>query len=141
MAVEVDIWLALKARTESFATSRAIAWPGEAFEVPSIGGRLQPYLRVAFINATPARMLIKDGRPHERTGFLMLTMVYPIVAGVPLKTYLTEPAAIAAHFKDGTRTRYGNVCVSVPEYPYVMDGYEDEGYYTVPVRIPWRCFA
>lgn len=141
MAVEVDIWKALAARVTSLSSAYSIAWPGEAFVVPSTGVRLKPYLRVALIVAEPTGVFIEYGQLHERTGFLMLTMVYPIIPKVTLTNYLTYPSTVAKHFKDGTITRSGNVCVTVTEYPQVMDGYEDNGYYTVPVRIPWRCFA
>lgn len=112
-----------------------IAWPAEKYYP-----RLKPYIRVAFLAGTPNRMMIADGGRHDREGFLMLTVIYPMLAGVPKERYLQEPLEIAAHFKDGTQMRYNDLCVFVPSYPQILDGYEDNGYWHVPVRIPWRCF-
>ncbi len=137
--IETSIWLALKSRVDSIPLSYPKAWPGKAFAVPDQNGLPRPYLRVGRISVAPVRQLIADGKPHERTGALMVTLVYPL--GQETMTYDHLGGTIAESFKDGTQMRYGNVCVSVPSYPHVQEGFEDNGYWTVPVMIPWRCFA
>lgn len=137
--VETSIWLALKGRIETLLPSYAKAWPGQTFQIPMVGGTPQPFLRVGRVSAAPLRQLIAHGQPHERTGILMVTLVHPL--GQDVAVYDQIAAGIAEHFRDGTAMRYGNVCVTVSAYPHVMDGYEDNGYWTVPVRVPWRCFA
>jgi len=137
--VETSIWLALKLRVESLPIAYPKAWPGETFEVPASGGLPQPYLRIGRINVAPVRQMIAVGKAHERTGSLMITLVHPL--GQNVSVYDQIAATIADHFRDGTEMRYGSVCVSVTSFPHVQEGYEDNGYWTVPVRVPWRCFA
>lgn len=137
--VETSIWLALKSRIDTLPLSYAKAWPGQVFEVAGSGGLPQPYLRVGRVTVAPVRHLIADGKPHERTGSLMITLVHPL--GQDVSVYDQIAATIAEHFKDGTEMRYGRVCVKVRSYPHVGDGYEENGFWTVPVRVPWQCFA
>ncbi|WP_394065420.1 DUF4128 domain-containing protein [Alcaligenes sp. WGS1538] len=136
---ETAIWLALKSRIESLALPYNKAWPGQTFEVPHAGGLPQPFLRIGRVSVAPVRQLIAPGMPHDRTGSLMITLVHPL--GQDVAVYDQIAAGIAGHFKDGTEMRYGGVCVSVTAYPHVQEGYEDNGYWTVPVRVPWRCFG
>lgn len=136
---ETAIWLALKSRIESLPLPYSKAWPGQTFEVPHAGGLPQPYLRIGRVSVAPVRQLIAAGKPHERTGSLMITLVHPL--GQDVAVYDQIAAGIAEHFKDGTEMRYGSVCVSVTAYPHVQEGYLDEAYWVTPVRIPWRCFA
>lgn len=133
--IETSIWLAIKSRIDALPLPYEKVWPGSAFEVTSIA----PYLRIGRVTVAPVRRLIADGKPHERTGVLMVTLVYPL--GQNVSVYDQVAATIAEHFKDGTKMSYGSVCVTVRSYPHVGDGYEENGWWTVPVRIPWRCFA
>lgn len=137
--IETSIWLALKARIDTLPLAYPKAWPGQTFQVPSTGGQLLPFLRIGRVTVAPARQLLADGKAHERNGSLMVTLVHPL--GQAVAVYDQIAAGIAEHFIDGTQMRYGAVCVAVSSYPHVQEGYEDTGYWTVPVRIPWRCFA
>lgn len=138
--IETSIWLALRSRINSFSESYTKAWPGQTFEMPNSAGKLQPYLRIGRVSVAPVRQLIASGKPHRRTGSLMVTLVHPMTA-TNVSVYDQKAAAIAKHFKDGTKMIYAGVCVEVTSYPHVQEGYEDFGYWTVPVRIPWQCFA
>lgn len=137
--IETSIWLALKSRIDTLPLAYPKAWPGQTFQVPSSGAQLLPFLRVGRVSVAPVRRLIADGKPHERNGSLMVSLVYPL--GQDVAVYDQIASGIAEHFIDGTQMRYGAVCVAVSSYPHVQEGYEDTGYWTVPVRIPWRCFA
>lgn len=139
--VETAIWLALKLRVESLPLDYAKAWPSQVFAVPHGGVPPMPlpYLRIGRISVAPVRRLIAAGKPHERTGSLMITLVYPV--GQEVHVYDQLAGTIANYFKDGTQMNHEGVCVTVASYPHVQEGYEDNGYWTVPVRIPWRCFA
>lgn len=137
--VEVNIWKALEARIEGLQPSYEVAWPARKSTPPSSGGKLLPYLRVGFVSAPPDRILIASGKPHNRVGALMVTLVYPL--GQDLSVYEQIAGKIAAHFVDGTAMSYGGVCVTVTSAPHVQDGYEDNGYWSIPVRVPWQCFA
>lgn len=137
--IETSIWLALKSRVESLPLSYAKAWPGQTFTPPSNAGKLAPFLRIGRVVGTPIRQLIDYNNVSYRSGFLIITLVYPL--GQDVSVYDQIGSVIAAHFKDGTSTRYGNICVTIPEYPQVQEGYEDSGYWNTPVRIQWKCYA
>lgn len=137
--IEASIWLALKSRIDTLGLGYPKAWPGEVFEVPHDGVKMLPYLRIGRVTVAPVRQLVSAGGPSWRDGTLIVTIVYPL--GQTAAAYDDIGGKIAHHFKDGTQMRYGNVCVSIIEYPHVQEGYEDNGYWTVPVIISWRCFA
>lgn len=137
--IETSIWLALKARIQTIPLGLPFAWPGQNYTPPYSGVKLLAYLRIGRVTTAPVSMLIDHGKPHERNGRLIVTLVHPL--GDDLSVYDQMAATIAEHFIDGTQMPYGRVCVSVPSYPHVQEGYEDNGYWQVPVSIPWRCFA
>lgn len=137
--VETKIWLALKAHVETIPLTLVKAWPGQKFTPPAGTNTLPPYLRIGRVTVDPVRQFLDFGKPHERTGALMVTLVYPL--GPDIAVFDNIAGTIAAHFADGTQMRYADVCVLVPNYPYVNEGYEDNGYWTVPISIPWRCYA
>ena len=136
---ETSIWLAIKARIATLLPTYGKAYPGETFSPPYSGSALLPYLRIGRVSAVPARQMIADGQGYERQGFIIVTLVYPL--GQAVEVYDQIAGTIAEYFNDDTKMRYGSVCVSVPSYPQVLEGFEDMGYWTIPVRIPWRCFA
>ena len=137
--VETAIWLALKGRIESLPLPLSKAWPGETFELPSAAGQALPYLRIARVMIAPQSVMIDYGKRHDRIGTLMVTLVAPL--GQNVSVHDQTAATIAQHFADGTQMRFGAVCVTVNSFPHVQEGYEENGYWTVPVAIPWRCFA
>lgn len=134
--VETSIWLALKARVETLPLQIAKAWPAEKFSIPALPAG---FVRVGRVSVAPVRELIADGKPHNRTGMLMVTLVQPLKYDVSV--YDEQAGKIAEHFSDGTLMYYNGICVNVTSYPHVQEGYEDNGYWTVPVSIPWRSFA
>lgn len=134
-STETSIWLALKSRVNTLSLTLPKAWPGQMFEVAGREG----YLRIGRVSAAPARMMIANAEAHSREGFLIITLVYKL--GQAIEAYDQMAGNIAQHFIDGTTMRSGNVCVMVPSYPQVVEGYEDSGYWNVPVRIPWIAFA
>lgn len=133
-AVETQIWLALKSGIDSLPLSYPIAWPAETFSAVASG-----YIRVGTVSSSPNPELIATGKKHTRRGFLMLTLVMPMQPNTSIS--IDQAGQIAEHFKEGDTVRYGSVCVTITANPHVMDGYEDGGYWNVPVRIPWRTFA
>lgn len=137
--IETRIWLALKARIESLPLGFPRAWPGQTFDRPYDGAALKPYLRIGRVSASPAGVMIDYAKPHDRRGSLIVTLVHQL--GPDTSVFDQYAATIAAHFRDGTQMRYGAVCVTVPTYPHVQPGYETDGYWSVPVNVPWRCFA
>jgi len=140
--IETAIWLALKARVQTIPLgfpSASFAWPGQTFTPPYSASKLLPYLRIGRVTAAPVRQMIDYGKPHWREGMLMVTLVHPL--GNDVSVFDQMAGIVADHFIDGTHMRFDRVCLTVPEYPHVQEGYEENGYWTVPVSIPWRCFA
>jgi hypothetical protein len=133
--IETKIWLALKARIDTLNLSYAKAWPAQKY-APSAGA---PYLRIGKIAVDPRRLVLSNGKPHERTGTLMVTLVHPLTQD--FSVYQELQGQIASHFADGTQMTYKGICVSVPSYPHCVDGYEGNGWWTAPVSIRWRCVA
>lgn len=139
--VEVKIWLALKSRIDTLPLDFAKAWPAETFDVPHTNGQLQPYIRVGAVTVDPVPIFIDYGKRHARTGTLIVTLVHPILPGAQASYYSQIAGKVAEHFADGTRMGYYDVCVTVTSQPHVQPGYEDNGYWTTPVTIPWRAYA
>lgn len=135
MSVNKDIWMAIKARIKTLSID-TITWPTDKFIQPA-----STYARVAFISSAPERILIKDGMKHDRSGMVIITFIAPLLDGLGLDSYINEADKIAKHFKDGTKMVYNGVCVQVPSYPRVGDGFEQDGYWCIPVGVPWRTFA
>lgn len=139
--IETKIWLALKSRVNSIPLSFQKAWPAEKFTPPFGGSPAMPlpYLRIGRVTADPSRVFIDNGGEYERSGALIVTLVHPL--GQAGEVYDQMAGVIAEHFNDTVKVSYGGVCVSVRDYPSVNEGFEDNGFWTIPVRIPWRCFA
>lgn len=140
-AVETKIWLALKSRIDTLPLDLPKAWPAETFNIPVAGGLPAPYIRIGHMSVDPIPVLMSSGARHNRTGSLMLTLVHPLRQGYTMTHYEQMAGQIAEHFADGLGMRYQDVCVEVNSAPHVNPGYEDSGYWTVPVRIPWRTYA
>lgn len=139
--VDTKIWMAIKPRIQQLNADLGIliAWPAARTELPTSGGKTSPYIRVGRVTAAPVRRYIADGQQYQRTGFIMLTLVAPLGNDV---TYYTKIAGdIADHFSDDVKMPYRDLCVSIPTAPHVQDGFEDGGYWNIPIRVSWRCFA
>lgn len=137
--IETSIWLALKSRIESLPLTYPRAWPAQVFAVPSAGGKLLPFLRIGRVSVAPVSPYIDPDNPSWRTGALMVTLVYPV--GQDVAVYDRIGSVIAEHFKAETQIPYGDIVVQIRSAPHVQEGYTEDGYWTVPVRIPWRCYA
>lgn len=138
-SVETKIWLALRERIESIPLPFAKAWPAETFTPTHTDGQLTPYLRIGRVTVAPIPVLIDDGKRHQRTGTLIITLVHPL--GQVTSVYDEYAGQIANHFAEGASMYYGGVCVKITAQPHVQPGYEDNGYWTTPVSIPWQTFA
>ena len=137
--IETSIWLAIKARIATLLPTYGKAYPGETFTPPYSGSALLPYLRIGRVSAVPVNQFYYDGEPYRREGFIIITLVTPL--GQNVSVYDQIAGDIAQHFNDTVKMTYGALTVSIPSYPHVVEGYEENGYWTIPVRIPWLCFA
>lgn len=112
-----------------------VAFPGEPFYPRNA------YIRFGEVYSDPLRITVDDGRPYLRTGFLMLTFVGKVIIGIRSEDYTRMAGRIAQHFQDNVKIRHEGVCVSIYNAPTFLTAYETDGYWNVPIRIPWRCFA
>jgi len=132
--------MALKRRTQQAADAQGlpVAWPGEKFEPPVTGTRLNPFLAVGGANSSPIRITIGPG-PHDRSG--ILTLVHVAMLGEAWEWYIQKAGGIAEFFVEDTKMKFDQVCVRVTTRPRVADPYRDGGYLRTPVLIPWQLFA
>lgn len=138
---EVKIWEALREHVTAMLPEVPKAWPAETFDVPRTDGQLQPYIRVGAVSVDPVPLFIDHGKRHTRTGTLIVTLVHPVLSGAQASYYNQIAGRIAEHFSEGTRMHYYDVCLTVMSQPHVQPGYLDNGYWTIPVTIPWRAYA
>lgn len=136
--VDTEIWLALKAAIQAAAGSLPLAWPGKAFEPPTAGAELLPYIAVGKVTAPPERVLVGRG-DHWRRG--SVTMVHVAPVGNPLEWYLEKAAIIAEAFPEDRRMKFGAACVRVTARPQVADSYRDGGYLRTPIIVQWEAAA
>ena len=133
-SVETKIWLALKNHLMQYDPSITKLMPAQIEAPPR-----DKYIRVGSVTVAPQSILIDDGKPHRRTGFLVLSVVMPLHQAT--EVYDNEAGQLARHFIDGTQVYYGGVCVTVTSYPHIGDGYQESGFWETPVRVQWQCFA
>lgn len=138
-SVETKIWVALKSRIDTIPLPFDKAWPAETFTPTHTGGKLTPYLRIGRVSIAPVPVFIDTGKRHQRTGTLIITMVHPL--GQVTSVYDEYAGQIAAHFSEGATVYYDGICVKINVQPHVQPGFEDNGYWQVPISIPWRTFA
>lgn len=138
-SVETKIWMAIRERINSIPLDFDKAWPAEAFATSYAGEKLLPFLRIGSVSVAPVPVFIEHGKRHIRTGTIIITLVHPM--GQLSSVYDEHAGQIAQHFRDGTMMDYDGVCVKITAQPHVQPGYEDNGYWQVPISIPWRTFA
>lgn len=143
------IWLALKSVISGIKLGTVDidkAWPAQPYEPRTVNGTPQPYLSVGRVSAVPVRMQIGSSKEHLYEGYLMLVLVHPLLRdttgkSVPEEAYIERAALVAAYFPEDSRISYGGVCLRVLTTPAVQDGYQDNGYWRIPIRIDWRSIA
>ena len=109
-----------------------LAFQGRPFLVDG-----RDYVRVGEVSTDPVRINIAHDQPHDRTGFLMLVCVYNVRDGAD---YALRTSWIANKFTEGQTLEHDGACVTITNQPFIMPGYEDDTYWCIPIRIPWRCF-
>jgi hypothetical protein len=137
--IQTKIWMALKTGIEALSPVLPIAWPAESFTPPVSTGSvpiLLPYLAIGSVTAPPERVQISRGQ-HWREGSITIVRVAPL--GAAVEAYTEAAAKIAAQFPSDLQIRFQDACVRITSAPTVADGYRDNGYFRVPIIIPWIC--
>lgn len=137
-SAEAQVWLAIVEHIDKLVPTYPLAMPAQAFTPPNDGnGALLPFLRVGRVVAEPLAFTVTPRSEAVRTGAVILTLVCPL--GQHVSVYDDAAGQIAAHFGQGAEMRHNGVCVAVMGCPHVGAGYDDGGYWSVPIRVNWRC--
>lgn len=139
--IETKIWLALQSRIVDALPSVEKAWPGMAY-APRVG---VPFIRVGRVYGQPNTMMVDPRATKQRAGTLVLTYVMPMTTGADRPdlanvSYIEQAALLAHSFQAGDSLQYDDVCVTITEPAHVQGGYQDDGWWSVPVTVQWRCF-
>lgn len=128
--VEGTIMELLFARVASLVLSPVmpVAWPNVNYSPPAS----QKFLRVVFVPNVVNRALIDSDGPHQRLGFLQVSVQWPLNSGEAAARDIA--GAVAAHFP--TDLRLGtNLQVRIMSAPNVVDLIVEVARIQIPVMI------
>lgn len=140
-AVEVAIELALLTRAQAFAVSKSlgIALPNIPFDAPTVG-RNAKYLRASMLPADTNSLGVSHASTDQHYGYLQMDVFFGAGGGE------IEPKRIASdivsYFIRGTKMIKDSFIVEVLRTPSIGPQLEiDDAWTSIPVRIPYTCFA
>lgn len=122
---------ALESHLLTMANLPPVAWEDVSYK-PVIG---VAYLQVNQLRNTPIEYGIANDIREDR-GILQVTVVYP--GGRGKVDALNLASKVAGHFPIDTDIILGDYHLSITNHPTVHTGIPDEGWYRVPVSIPWQ---
>lgn len=122
---------ALKARLAPHTLPKA--WPNQPFD-PSAAGNL-PYLAVDLVRAGTTDDTLDAEAPIQR-GRLIVTVVAR--TGTSDGTADDHADAVAALFPTGARIPADTLTITITQPPHIREGMPDDGYWRVPVVIPFE---
>lgn len=133
-----DITNALKARLTSISLPKA--WPNQDFTVPAVpadaaGRAAWGYLSVSILRAGTSDDTLDCEAPIQ-TGRFILTVV--ALSGTSDGTADDHADAVAALFPMGLRLPAGEQTITIMQPPHIREGMPDDGYWRVPVSIPYQ---
>lgn len=109
--------------------------PDVAFEnAPYTPRQGTPYMQLTLLPGKTENPTMGDQFKRE-TGLLQLSLYYPVNAG-PALAY-TQAEVARSHFPRGLTLSDTGVRVLIDEHPYVGSAMQDEGWFMVPVSIPY----
>lgn len=136
-SIEARIVLALQDAFEAITLPAGcrVAGPGLAFTPDGTN----PYVRLTIAKNTPINAALGGGREPVRQGILLLTVCWPVGAGILPATELA--ATLRAAFKFNTRINFTGGYIKICEEPAVQGDMIDGVYVQIPVVIPWMAFG
>lgn len=149
-SIDTKIALAIKARVQEVKLGGQTlekAMPAQPYSPKTDArGDPLPYLSVGKISSPPVRLQIASGKERTREGTVVLTLVHPLLVdqsgnSVPEEAYIERASLVASYFREDSRMSYGGVCLRVTSEPTIQDGYQDSGYWRVPIIVNWRAIA
>lgn len=135
-SIEAKIVLALQQafQTVTLPSGCGIAAPNVPF-TPTGG----PYVRLVIAKNQPINVALSGGREPVRQGILLLTVCWPIGAGLLPASELAGTLRDA--FKFNTRINFTGGYIKVTGEPMVQGDMQVATYSEIPVVIPWQAFA
>ena len=128
------IQAALESRLYGISPAIATAWQNVAFE-PTTG---TPWQSVALLVNDPVDYAATSDVVEQR-GILQVTLHYP--AGVGTATALARANAVAARFAPVQTLTSGATNVEILSTAHIAAGFALDGWWVIPVSIPWRSFS
>ena len=135
-SIEAKIVLALETAflDVTLPTGCGIAAPNVAFAPTG-----SPYVRVAIAKNQPINTSLSGGREPVRQGILLLTVCWPIGAGLLPASELAGTLRDAFAFN--TRIPFAGGEIRVTQEPRVGGDMQMPNYTEIPVVIPWQAFT
>jgi hypothetical protein len=124
VAVRAALETALNAMSPKIAT----AWENDEFTPPA---DTAPYQAVNLLTARPVNQ--EMGRPHVESGFIQVTLRYPLKKGSAAATARAE--ALRTTFFRGASFVASGVTTIIEQTPEIMPGFVDQNRWSIPVRI------
>jgi DNA-binding beta-propeller fold protein YncE len=136
-SIEAKIVLALEQafQTVSLPSGCGVAAPGVVFTPDGT----HPYVRMTIAKNKPINVSVSGTREPIRQGILLLTVCWPVGAGLLPASELA--AVLRDRFKFNTRVDFVGGYIKVTDEPTVQGDSVDGVYVQVPVVIPWQAFA
>lgn len=136
MSVELNIWLALKSRYQTFPGTKVTTYfPGDVQ-----GETSSKHALITNLMAPPEKRFIADGAPQYRRGSFRILYCVPL-SSLNYEATVAYAAQMAAHFGDGVKLKARGTCVKVLEYPEVGEGYREDGWWKTPIVVRWETEA
>lgn len=126
--------------SDDYANEMTVAWPGIIFNVPDPNDRV-PWLRPTLLLEGARRSSIGPSGLIRLHGTYQVDLFWPTIAGDGTGDPLDRGAALVSKFKAGTSLLNGSVTVSILE-SYLLTGRDDPGgWWHLPARMDWECYA
>ena len=128
------IQAALESRLYGISPVISTAWQNVEF-APVIG---TPWQQVTLLVNTPVDHAVTLDVTEQR-GLLQITLYYP--GGVGTATALARANAVATRFAPPQTLTSGGTTVEILSTPQIGSGLALDGWWVIPVSIPWRSFS
>ena len=128
------IQAALESRLYGISPAISTAWQNVEF-APVIG---TPWQQVTLLVNTPVDHAVTLDVTEQR-GVLQVTLYYP--GGVGTATALARANAVATRFAPPQSLISGGTTVEILSTPQIGSGLALDGWWGIPITVPWRSFS
>lgn len=138
--VETAILTALLSRAQAFATAQGItiSMPNVAFTPPTPGSNAK-WLKADFMPGSTAELGVSFNAGNQHGGIFQIGVFHGIGAGEPAPARIASAAI--SFFKRGSEFWKDGHRIQIIRSPYRGSIMIDGAWNTIPVTIPYVCFA